>query len=201
MYYYLPCYTIIPASGGADAERTDERWSGRFCRRRGFETSLRTLLRGSGQIGARVRRPDAAVTCGEKKLTLALRLSLFAVLFVAAVTRPPRCGAAEVKVTPGALCIPMCEQPSLLVSHLFAFDGEGQNKSSHPDRDAPTFTLSFSRVKMRRFSSRMKFPSRVCGQTRLIPETWAWTGQLDLLFVLVLMWELDLAPTPGPVTS
>lgn len=65
------------------------------------------------------------------------------VLFVPAVTQPPRCGATKVKVTPSALCIPMREQPSFLVSHLFAFDSEGQNKSSGPDHNGADFHAFF----------------------------------------------------------
>lgn len=38
----------------------------------------------------------------------------------------------------------MREQPSLLVSHLFAFDSEGQNKSSDPDRNRLTRFSFFS---------------------------------------------------------
>lgn len=65
------------------------------------------------------------------------------VLFVPAVTQPPRCGATKVKVTPSGLCIPMREQPSFLVSHLFAFDSEGQNKSSGPDHNGADFHAFF----------------------------------------------------------
>lgn len=65
------------------------------------------------------------------------------VLFVPAVTQPPRCRATKVKVTPSALRIPMREQPSFLVSHLFASDSEGQNKSSDLDHNGADFHAFF----------------------------------------------------------
>lgn len=37
----------------------------------------------------------------------------------------------------------MCEQPSFLVSHLFALDSEGQNKSSDPDHNGADFHAFF----------------------------------------------------------